>query len=220
MCSLLVPRKGNQEYVTAGARFVLRHQVTSQSGLVETVSQLRLQEGVSMDRTRSEGGVYKGNPLCAETFGAEVRRPAKQFLSRSRVHTPLVKDNQRIVHVLYSLNEATVKSQPTRIVVRPRITCSSWMWGVSTSTSPSTPIIESFFLHIWLCRSLSTTSSSSSSQEVTSSAADQTSSHWFLRLKRRCTCATCIPKSSSSHMRHCRSDGQARPELGRVLCPW
>jgi hypothetical protein len=36
-----------------------------------------------------------------------------QFLSRSRVHTPPGKSKQRIVHVLCSLNEATVKRQTT-----------------------------------------------------------------------------------------------------------
>ncbi len=51
----------------------------------------------------------------------------KQFLSRSRVHTPPVKGKQRIVHALCSLNEATVKSQTTyedlhmlKSVVRPQ----------------------------------------------------------------------------------------------------
>jgi hypothetical protein len=45
---------------------------------------------------------YKGlAPVC------------EQFLSRSRVHTPPVKDKQRIVHALCTLNEATVKHQTT-----------------------------------------------------------------------------------------------------------
>jgi hypothetical protein len=50
----------------------------------------------------------------------------EQFLSRSRVHTPLGKDKQCIVHTLCSLNEATVKYQTTyedlcmfKSVIRP-----------------------------------------------------------------------------------------------------
>jgi hypothetical protein len=37
----------------------------------------------------------------------------EQFLSRSRVHTPPVKGNQRIVHALCILNETTIKRQTT-----------------------------------------------------------------------------------------------------------
>ncbi len=51
----------------------------------------------------------------------------EQFLSRSRVHTPPGKGKQRIVHALYSLNEATVKRQTDyedlcmfKSVVRPQ----------------------------------------------------------------------------------------------------
>jgi hypothetical protein len=72
MFSLLVPRKGKQEYVTAGARLVLLHQATGLAGLMETSAQLCLQESGSLHRARSQGGVQKGSALCAETFGAEV----------------------------------------------------------------------------------------------------------------------------------------------------
>jgi hypothetical protein len=54
----------------------------------------------------------------------------EQFHSRSRVHTPPDKGNQCIVHVLYSVNETTVKSQTTyedlrilKSVVRPMTGC-------------------------------------------------------------------------------------------------
>ena len=84
MCSPLVPRKGNQEYGTAGARLVLQHQAAGLAGLVETAAQLCLQESGSLHRARSQGGVQKGSALCAETFGAEVCRPARRRFCNSR----------------------------------------------------------------------------------------------------------------------------------------
>jgi hypothetical protein len=72
MCLPLVPRNGNQEYDTAGARLVLLHQVAGLVGLVETTAHFCLQESGSLHRARSQGGVQKGSVRCAETFGAEV----------------------------------------------------------------------------------------------------------------------------------------------------
>ena len=86
----------------------------------------------------------------------------------------------------------------------PRVLCSAWMWKVHSFTSRSTPSIASSSRATWRCRSLSRTSSSSCSQEVTLSVQDQTSRLRCPRLKRLCTCATIITKSSSSAMRRCR----------------
>jgi hypothetical protein len=140
MCSPLVSRKGNQEHVPTGVRFVLLDQTPGQLGLVETTVELRFQEGPSLDRTWSQGRVPKGSSLCAETLGAEFVDPSdvdfaiqdllkdrrigvyqdlapggEHFLSRSRAtsHTTPGKGKQRIVDVLCSLNEATVKCQTT-----------------------------------------------------------------------------------------------------------
>ncbi len=77
VCSPLVPGKGNQEYGIAGARPFLLMQGTGQRRLVENASTLRLQESAPMGRAWSQGGVQKGSSLCAETFGAEIRRSAR-----------------------------------------------------------------------------------------------------------------------------------------------
>ena len=84
MCSPLVSRKGNQEHGPAGARFVLLDQAPRQLGMVETTQEHRFQECPSLDRTWSQGRVPKGSSLCAETFGAEIRRPARCGFRDSR----------------------------------------------------------------------------------------------------------------------------------------
>jgi hypothetical protein len=84
MCSPLVSRKGNQEHNPAGARFVLLDQSTNQLDLVETTTELRFQEGPSLDRTWSQGRVPKGSSLCTETFGAQIRRPVRCGFRDSR----------------------------------------------------------------------------------------------------------------------------------------
>jgi len=84
VCSPLVPRKGNQEYGTASARSFLLQQAAGQHCLVENASQLRLQESAPMGRAWSKSGVQKGSSLCAQTFGAEIRRPARCGFCNSR----------------------------------------------------------------------------------------------------------------------------------------
>jgi hypothetical protein len=72
----------------------------------------------------------------------------EQFLSRSRVHTPPDKVNQRIVHVLWNLNEVTVNRQTTyedlhilKSVVRPQ----DFMLSLDVeSVFFHVPFIESF----------------------------------------------------------------------------
>ena len=71
--SPLVSGKGNQEYVTPGARSFLLIQTAGQHCLVENASTLRLKESASMGRAWSQGGVQKGSSLYTETFGAEMQ---------------------------------------------------------------------------------------------------------------------------------------------------
>ncbi len=138
VCSPLVPRKGNQEHVTTGARTLLRDKAAGQHFLVEKPSTLRLQESVPMGRAWSQGGVQERSYLSPEPSAPKFVDPqdvnfaikdllkdrhigvyqdlapgGEKFLSRSRVHTPPVKGKQRIVHALCSLNEDTVKRQTT-----------------------------------------------------------------------------------------------------------
>ncbi len=77
VCSSPVPGKGNQEYVTTGVRAFLFMQVADQHRLVENTSTLRLQKSSPMGRAWSQGVVQTGSSLCAETFGAEIRRSAR-----------------------------------------------------------------------------------------------------------------------------------------------
>jgi hypothetical protein len=66
VCSPLVPRKGNQEYVTSGTRPFLLDTSPDLSDLVEKDSTLRLQESAPMGRAWSKSGVQIGSSLCAE----------------------------------------------------------------------------------------------------------------------------------------------------------
>ena len=84
MCSPLVPRKGNQEHGTAGARTLLRNKAADQYCLVEKPSTLRLQESAPMGRAWSQDGVQERTCLCAETFGAEICRPTSRRLCDQR----------------------------------------------------------------------------------------------------------------------------------------
>jgi hypothetical protein len=76
--SPLVPRKGNQEYDTAGVRTLLFDKAAVQHCLVEISSKLPLHKVLRwFDHGVNKSGVKKGSSsLCAETF-AEIRRPAR-----------------------------------------------------------------------------------------------------------------------------------------------
>ncbi len=76
--SPLVPRKGNQEYGTTGTRSFLLMQAAVQHCVVENAATLHPQESAPMGRAWSQGGVQKGSVLCAETFGAEIRRSPRR----------------------------------------------------------------------------------------------------------------------------------------------
>ena len=84
VCSPLVPRKGNQESVTVGARSFLLHKASVHHCLVENSSKLCLQQSVPMGRAWCKSGVQKGSCLCVETFGAKIRPPGRCALCDSR----------------------------------------------------------------------------------------------------------------------------------------
>jgi hypothetical protein len=172
----LVPRKGNQEYDTTGARFVLLNK-TSFSPLWfggnnrSTLPPRKCSAGSIMESKWSSKRVFplrrnlRSQNLSTHRMSFCDQRPSRGPTHRD-VSRPEVgrragslqvkgshssdKDKQRIVHALCSLNESTVNRQTTyedlrilRSVVRPKTSCSVWMWKVYFFMSPSTPSITS-----------------------------------------------------------------------------
>jgi hypothetical protein len=87
VCSPLVPRKGNKEYVTGGVRTFLLDKAGDQHCLVENSSILLLQQSPPMGRAWCKSGVQKGSSLYAETFDAEIRNSSthKMWILRFKI---------------------------------------------------------------------------------------------------------------------------------------
>jgi hypothetical protein len=140
--------------------------------------------------------------------------------------TPPNKAKQCIVDVLCSLNDTTVKRQTTyedlhmiKSVVRPQ----DWMLSLD---------VESVFFHVPIHPKHRKFFSSHLTMPlfVKNKFIEVQPGGYFLcsrpdlvssmsRLKRLCTCATSIIKSSNFPMPHCRLGGRARPGFGRSSCP-
>jgi hypothetical protein len=141
MCSPLVPRKGNPEYGTAGARLVLLHQL--QVSLTWWKLPLNfafkkvvryIEHGVKVEFKKGLSFAPKPSApkfvdpqdvdfaiqdlLKGRRIGEyqDLVPGGKQFLSRSRVHTPPGKGKQCIVHAsAASTRQRSNVKRPTRI---------------------------------------------------------------------------------------------------------